>query len=119
VLLYVGIAPKPPPRNGRSPGKSHLKQRLRTHYFGNAAGSTLRRTFGCLLSDPLNIQLRRVGSSGRYTFSNPGKQILDHWMDQHAFVTWVETSALWELEQQLLSSGLPLPLNLHGNPWLD
>ena len=37
ALLYVGIAPKPPPRNGRAPSKSHLRQRLRNHYFGNAA----------------------------------------------------------------------------------
>jgi hypothetical protein len=27
-------------------------------------------------------------------------------MRQHAFVTWVETSAPWELETNLLSSGL-------------
>ena len=32
-------------------------------------------------------------------------------------VTWVETSAPWELESYLLSSGLRLPLNLEGNPW--
>src|SRR5258708_37816640 len=60
ALLYVGIAPKPPPLNGRAPSKSHLRQRLRTHYFGNAAGSTLRRTLGWLLSSQLAIQLRRV-----------------------------------------------------------
>src|ERR1700730_468950 len=65
ALLYVGIAPKPPPLNGRAPSKSHLRQRLRTHYFGNAAGSTLRRTLGCLLSDQLAIHMRRVGSGGR------------------------------------------------------
>jgi hypothetical protein len=116
VLLYVGIAPKPPPQNGRSPSKSSLKQRLRTHFFGNAAGSTLRRTLGCLLSNQLGINLRRVGSGGRYTFTNPGEQKLDAWMSQHTFVTWRETSAPWELEKQLLASGLRLPLNLDGNP---
>jgi hypothetical protein len=119
ALLYVGIAPKPPPANGASPSKSHLRQRLRTHYFGNAAGSTLRRTLGCLLSDQLTIQLRRVGSGGRYTFTNPGEQRLDDWMKQHAFVTWVETGTPWELEKQLLSSGLRLPLNVDGNPWAE
>jgi hypothetical protein len=117
ALLYVGIAPKPPPANGASPSKSHLRQRLRTHYFGNAAGSTLRRTLGCLLSDQLGIKLRRVGSTGRYTFTNPGEQLLDDWMKQHAFVTWVEASAPWELEKHLLSSGLRLPLNVDGNWW--
>jgi hypothetical protein len=118
-LLYVGIAPKPPPKNGRAPSRATLRQRLRTHYYGNAEGSTLRRTLGCLLSEQLGIKLRCVGSGGRYTFSNPGEQRLDDWMRQHAFVTWVETSAPWELELQLLSSGLRLPLNVDSNPWLE
>jgi len=30
-------------------------------------------------------------------------------MGQHALVTWVETSAPWELEAQLLASGDPKP----------
>ena len=34
-------------------------------------------------------------------------------------MTWVETSRPWELESRLLSSGLRLPLNLHGNPWTE
>jgi hypothetical protein len=37
-------------------------------------------------------------------------------MGRHAFVTWVETSTPWELENYLLSSGLNPPLNLEGNP---
>jgi hypothetical protein len=40
-------------------------------------------------------------------------------MEQHAFVTWVETSAPWELEKQLLSSDLRLPLNIDDNPWAE
>jgi hypothetical protein len=119
ALLYVGIAPKPPPMNGRAPSKSHLKRRLRTHYFGNAAGSTLRRTLGCLLGEQLGIQLRRVGSVGRYTFTNPGEQKLDDWMRQHAFVAWVETQAPWELETHMLSLGPRLPLNVDENPWAE
>ena len=119
TLLYIGIAPKAPPLNGRAASKSHLRKRLQTHYFGNAEGSTLRRTLGCLLSSQLAIQLRRVGSGSRYTFTNPGEQVLDDWMRQHAFVTWAETSAPWELETHLLSSGLRLPLNLDGNPWQE
>jgi hypothetical protein len=117
ALLYVGIAPKRPPLSG-SPSKSHLRKRLRrNHYLGNASGSTLRLTLGCLLSEQLGIKLRRVGSGGRYTFTNPGEQVLDAWMRQHAFVTWVETNAPWELEDYLLTSaGLRLPLNLDGNP---
>jgi hypothetical protein len=119
ALLYVGIAPKPPPSNGRAPSRSNLRQRLRTHYFGNAAGSTLRRTLGCLLSDQLGVKLRRVGRGGRYTFTNPGEQLLDDWMRRHAFVTWVENSVPWEQEVRLLSSGLRLPLNVDSNPWLE
>jgi hypothetical protein len=30
-------------------------------YAGNAGGSTLRKTLGCLLAGQLGIQLRRVG----------------------------------------------------------
>jgi len=114
ALLYVGIAPS------RVPSKSHLRKRLQTHYFGNAEGSTLRQTLGCLLSEQLAIKLRRVGSGTTYTFTNPGEQVLDDWMRKHAFVTWVETSAPRELEDYLLSSaGLRLPLNLQGNPWQE
>jgi GIY-YIG catalytic domain len=76
--------------------------------LGNAEGSTLRRTPGCLLSAQLSIQLRRVGSGVRYTFTNPGEQLLDQWMGGHAFVTWVEIDAPWQLEEHLLSSGLIL-----------
>jgi hypothetical protein len=115
-LLYVGISPKAPSLNGRPPSRSTLRQRIRTHYFGNAEGSTLRRTVGCLLSSQLGIALRRVGSGTRYTFTNPGEQVLDRWMSQHAFVCWVETNAPWELETHVLASGLRLPLNVDGNP---
>jgi hypothetical protein len=115
-LLYVGISPKEPPANGRAPSRSTLRQRLRTHYAGNAAGSTLRKTLGCLLGDTLGIALRRVGSGERYTFGNAGEQVLDRWMDQHAFVTWQETDQPWLLERRILASGLSLPLNVRDNP---
>jgi hypothetical protein len=115
VLLYVGISPKAPSLKGLPPSRSTLKTRIRTHYRGNAEGSTLRRTLGCLLGSQFAIQLRRVGSGRRYTFTNPGEQALDCWIDRHAFVTWVEAEAPWEIEKKLLSSGLRLPLNVDGN----
>jgi hypothetical protein len=115
-LLYVGISPKAPPANGRPPSRSTLKARLRTHYGGNAEGSTLRRTLGCLLSGQLGIKLRRVGSGGRYTFTNPGEQALDRWMQEHAFVTWMQTSDPHKLEREILASGIRLPLNIDSNP---
>src|SRR5258708_34052839 len=76
ALLYVGIAPKPPPLNGRAPSKSHLRQRLRTHYYGNAAGSTLRRTLGCLLSAQLGIQCGGSRAVGGTTSRNRGGSCL-------------------------------------------
>jgi hypothetical protein len=116
--MYVGMSPKAPSLAG-PPSRSTLRKRIRTHYRGNAEGSTLRRTLGCLLAPALDIKLRRVGSGARYTFTNGGEQILDRWMDRHAFVTWLEVEAPWEIEQTLLSSGLSLPLNVDGNPSQD
>lgn len=116
TLLYVGISPSAPPTNGKAPSRSHLNRRLRTHYGGNASGSTLRLTLGCLLADRLTIELRRVGSGQRYTFTNPGEQVLDRWMDAHAFIAVLPCERPWVIEADILQSGLPLPLNISGNP---
>lgn len=118
TLLYVGISPKEPPTNGRAPSRSTLRQRLRTHFAGNAAGSTHRKTMGCLLADELGTALRRVGSGGRYTLTNPGEQRLDAWFAEHARVAWQEVGDPWLLERHILASGLPLPLNIRDNPCL-
>ncbi|WP_216838898.1 GIY-YIG nuclease family protein [Caulobacter sp. S45] len=118
TLLYVGISPKEPPTNGRAPSRSTLRQRLRTHFAGNAAGSTLRKTLGCLLADELGIALRRVGSGDRYTLTNPGEQRLDAWMADHCRVAWRPVADPWRLEREILASGLPLPLNIRDNPCL-
>ncbi|HUO11678.1 MAG TPA: hypothetical protein VMU37_02885 [Caulobacteraceae bacterium] len=115
TLLYVGISPKEPPANGGPRSRSTLRQRLRTHFSGNAAGSTLRKTLGCLLSDELGVALRRVGSGDRYTLTNPGEQRLDAWMADHCRVAWREVSDPWRREREILASGLPLPLNIRDN----
>jgi hypothetical protein len=60
ALLYVGISPKAPPPKGFVQSRSTLRKRIQTHYRGNAEGSTLRKTLGCLLSSRLHIELRRV-----------------------------------------------------------
>jgi len=60
TLLYGGIAPKAPPANGRPASQQSLRHRIRYHYTGNAAGSTLRLTLGCLLAERLGIQLHRA-----------------------------------------------------------
>jgi len=112
-LLYVGISPKPPPANGTPASRQQLRSRLHQHYRGNAAGSTLRLTLGCLLAPRLGLQLRRVGSGGRLTFAE-GEQVLSGWMGSHTGVCWIAHSRPWELEQALVAQ-LDLPLNLHGN----
>jgi hypothetical protein len=113
-LLYVGISPSRPPTNGKPPSKQSLAKRIRYHFTGNAEGSTLRLTLGCLLADTLGIKLTRVGSGVRYTFTNPGEIKLDEWMAKNALVCWVEHPRPWELEEELLKT-LSLPLNLDGN----
>jgi hypothetical protein len=113
TLLYGGIAPKAPPANGRPPSQQSLRQRIGYHYTGNAAGSTLRLTLGCLLAERLGIQLRRVGSGRRFTFAG-GEGKLSAWMADNAYVTWVETQRPWLAEQQFIAS-VSLPLNLDQN----
>jgi hypothetical protein len=112
-LLYVGIAPKAPPRLG-TPSRQRLRTRIRYHYRGNAEGSTLRLTLGCLLAETLGLSLRRVGSGMRLTFTNAGEQLLSGWMAENAFVTWVETPEPWHWESDAMRA-LDLPLNLSGN----
>jgi hypothetical protein len=60
TLLYAGISPGRPPGTGRRPANGQsLRKRIDDHYTGNAEGSTLRRTLGCLLAPELGIGLRR------------------------------------------------------------
>jgi hypothetical protein len=113
ALLYVGISPKPPPRHGGAPSRQNLRRRIRYHYRGNAAGSTLRLTLGCLLADELRIELRRVGSGQRLTFA-AGENALSQWMAAHARVCWHATPEPWTTERTLISQ-LTLPLNLDQN----
>src|SRR5450755_129257 len=113
ALLYVGISPKQPPRNGRPASTQSLAERIKDHYTGNAEGSTLRKTLGCLLAGELGIQLRRVGSGKRMTFVE-GEQALSAWMAENAYVSWVVRESPWDLEDRLIAA-LDLPLNLKGN----
>ena len=113
TLLYVGISPKEPSKNGSAPSRQQLFDRIRYHYRGNAEGSTLRLTLGCLLSQQLGIQLRRVGSGNRMTFGD-GERVLSQWLEYNAFVVWVVDSEPWLLEERLIGE-LSLPLNLDMN----
>jgi hypothetical protein len=113
VLLYVGIAPKEA-KATTTPSTRTIRHRLRDHLIGNAEGSTLRLTLGCLLAEPLGIRLRRVGSGNRHTFTNPGEIILDNWLAAHAHLAFSAIERPWEVEARLLAT-ISLPLNLSGN----
>ena len=103
-LLYVGIAPSKPISS------QNLRSRIRTHFTGNAFGSTLRLSLGCLLGFPL----QDVGKKNpRLTF-NENESTLSSWMSENAFVTWICCNEPWELENEVLNL-LSLPLNLKGN----
>jgi hypothetical protein len=113
TLLYIGISPKASPNNGRPPSKQRLFHRIRYHMRGNAEGSTLRLSLGCLLSEDLGIRLTCVGSGKRMTFKD-GERILSEWLEKNAFVAWVVHEKPWELEEELFNC-ISLPLNLDKN----
>ncbi len=113
TLLYAGISPKRPPTNGRAPSRQTLQSRIKTHYSGNAEGSTLRRSLGCLLAPALGFELRRYGSGTRLHFGT-GEQVLSRWMNRNAFVSWLSTPQPWLLEDEILNT-VDLPLNLDNN----
>ena len=115
TLLYVGITLKSPPADD-GPGKGQrLSTRVRAHFTGNAAGSTLRLSLGCHLAARLGIELRRVGTKReRLTFTKAGEAKLSEWMGEHARVAYVVDHQPWLLERKLVADEV-LPLNLDGN----
>jgi len=113
TLLYTGISPKKPPTNGRGPIRQTLQSRIKTHYSGNAVGSTLRRSLGCLLAPALGLELRRYGSGTRLHFGT-GEKELSRWMDRYAFVSWLSKPQPWLIEDEILHT-IDLPLNLDNN----
>ena len=112
ALLYVGISPKPPSAVG-TPSRQTLRSRLRYHFRGNAEGSTLRLSLGCLLSQSLGIELRRVGSGRRMTFG-AGERALSDWLERNARVAWLACDEPWRIEKHMIRS-VSLPLNLDQN----
>ena len=113
-LLYVGISPRRPAANGRPPSTQTLRTRIRYHCRGNAAGSTLRLTVGCLLAERLGIELRRVGSGNRETFTATGETILSDWIARNMRVSFIEDNEPWVAEPAIIGS-LDLPLNIEHN----
>lgn len=109
TLLYIGIGPTRPSKDT----KQDVQKRLRDHYDNDASRSTLRLSLGVLLEEALGIQLRRVGKSERMQFG-AGEALLDHWMAEHAFVTWLLHETPWAVEHHLIRAR-SLPLNLDQN----
>lgn len=113
TLLYVGIAPRKPPKRKTKQGARTLRDRLKLHVVGNADVSTLRLSLGCLLSEHLGLQLRRVGNENVMTFAS-GERELSQWIAHNSSVAWTVTTAPWAIEEELLLS-LSVPLNIQGN----
>jgi hypothetical protein len=101
-LFYVGISPKAPPANGGPPSRQTIRSRIRYHYRGNAAGSTLRLTLGCLTAGELGIGLRRVGSGSRLTFGKDGEATLTACV-QRPMACWSTLAAFAALETRSAS----------------
>ncbi|MGW5689374.1 GIY-YIG nuclease family protein [Nonomuraea sp. NPDC003754] len=106
-LLYVGIAPR---RMATRVSRQNLRTRVRYHFRGNAEGSTLRLTLGCLLG----LELRRVVSGKRLTFGQACEKELTAWMADNARVCWLTHPEPWTAESELIAQ-LDLPLNLDQN----
>jgi hypothetical protein len=110
ILLYVGIAP----RKSVTPSHATLRTRIPFHLWGNAYGSTLRLSLGCLLTQSLGLRLQ-AGSGGKgLTFGQSGENLLSQWISENTLLTWATLTAPWTLEEYLLQT-ISLPLNLQGN----
>lgn len=105
-LLYIGIAP------ARPGSASNLRTRVRQHLAGNASGSTLRLTLGCLLSEQLRLVLSPT-ASGRLTFGS-GESRLSEWFEQNSRIVWHTIAVPWTVEAEAIQSFV-LPLNIRDN----
>jgi hypothetical protein len=112
TLLYIGISPAAPPKNGRRRSRQTLRSRIRSHFKADASRSTLRLTLGCLLARQLEIELR-IGRGDRINFV-AGELEIDAWMDRNALVSWQRCVEPWKIEEEAISS-ISLPLNLDQN----
>ncbi len=106
TLLYIGIAPS------SSTSKSNLRKRIKTqHLKGNAYGSTLRLTLGCILEEHLNITLKQYGTR---VFFGDDEEVLNDWLNKNARVAYLIDDEPWEIEESMINQ-LDLPLNLEHN----
>lgn len=110
-LLYVGIAP-PKDRPARSTSSAPMKRRLwRNHLNGTVRSSTLRLSLAALLEQELDLEFwRDTRNRVRMDRQHEGK--LTAWIGRHAAVSLMQHDNPWSLEEKLIRSGPPLPLNL-------
>jgi hypothetical protein len=111
-LLYIGIA-------GQSPTSLHvLRSRAGQHLKGNAEGSTLRMSLGCLLQEELGIRLQTQRTGGNtFWFGEKGEKKLSQWLKAWARIAWCVEATPWESEKDIFATyGELLPLNIKDNP---
>jgi hypothetical protein len=108
-LLYVGIAPS----RATSSTRRTLKKRLKNHWQGRIACSTLRRSLACLLETELELRLRR--RSGKLILAKAEEEILSEWMARNVAVSWIVHPEPWLVEDAILASKICLPLNIAGS----
>lgn len=111
-LLYVGICPGGRPRDGAE--SRGLRNRLLNHCRGPIATSTLRRTLAAFVVGQENLSIERT-ASGKVRMSAEDEANLTRWMADHARVTWLITPEPWIVEEELLTHGPTLPLNIRGS----
>jgi hypothetical protein len=104
-LLYVGISP------GSARSKETLRSRIGYHFSGDAEGSTVRMTLGCLLGIPLRLRER----TDTKTFGPEGEAALTRWMVRHTRVCWHLGDEPWTTKPAAIAQA-STPLNVRYNP---
>ncbi len=113
-LLYVGIAPRRPSRAGIE-SRSNLRKRiLKCHLGGQIGNSTLRLSLAALLTEEQNFSISRR-PSGKRQMSKSDETKLTDWLSSNAALSFMTCNAPWEIEKDLLTSDLALPLNIAGS----
>ena len=93
------------------PSRQNLRKRIRSHFRGNAYGSTLRLTLGCLSKTNWIFGWNNLESDESILQK---ARILSEWMGANAYVAWIVEPSPWLLEDYLIRILKP-PLNLQGN----
>jgi hypothetical protein len=104
-LLYVGIGP------GYPASKSNLRRRLASHHRAEIGRSTFRLDLTAFLWEARGWQCRWTD---RVKLDRPGLDELAAWQRQHLSVQWVEVTAPWRLEPEVVQLMRP-PLNRDHN----